>query len=77
MGAWQGVVMDVSKFHLGPLCPSLLRPAGEPPLKRLYGHFRRGLSAGQTAVFYPLEHPTPYSYANRKSEKCPRPIVFN
>jgi hypothetical protein len=34
MGVWQGVAMDSQKFHPGPLCPTLLRPADGPPLKR-------------------------------------------
>jgi hypothetical protein len=33
MGAWQGVAMDSLKFHPGPPCPTLLRPAGGPLLK--------------------------------------------
>jgi hypothetical protein len=28
MGVWQGVAMDSLKFHPGPPCPTLLRPAG-------------------------------------------------
>jgi hypothetical protein len=34
MGVWQGVAMDSVKFHSGPPCLTLLRPAGRPPLKR-------------------------------------------
>jgi hypothetical protein len=34
MGVWQGVAMDSLKFHLGLPCPTLLCPAGRPPLKR-------------------------------------------
>jgi hypothetical protein len=30
------------KFHPGPPCPTLLRPAGGPPLKRPYGRFWGG-----------------------------------
>jgi len=37
MGVWQGVTMDSLKYHLGPPCPTLLRTAGRPPLKRPYG----------------------------------------
>jgi hypothetical protein len=36
MGVWQRVGMDSLKFHPGPLCPTLLRPVGRPPLKRPY-----------------------------------------
>jgi hypothetical protein len=34
VGMWQGVAMDSLKRHPGPPCPTLLRPAGGPPLKR-------------------------------------------
>jgi hypothetical protein len=30
IGIWQGVAMDSQKFHPGPPCPTLLRPAGGP-----------------------------------------------
>jgi hypothetical protein len=43
---WQGVAMDSLKFHLGPPCPTLLWPAGGPPLKQPYGHFRGSPPAG-------------------------------
>jgi hypothetical protein len=56
MGVWPGVAMDSLKFHLGPPCPTLLRPAGRPPLKRPYGCFKG------RAVLYPLKHPLPYVY---------------
>jgi hypothetical protein len=39
IGLWQGVAMDSLKFHLGLLCPTLLHPAGGPPLKRPYSRF--------------------------------------
>jgi hypothetical protein len=42
MGVWQGLTMDSLKFHPCPPCPNLLCPAGRPPLKRCYGHFRDG-----------------------------------
>jgi len=59
MGVWQGVAMDSLKFHPSPPCPTLLCPAGEPPLRRPYSHFRGGLPAGRAAC----AHPTPYAYA--------------
>jgi hypothetical protein len=31
ISVWQGVTMDSVKFHPGPPCPTLLRPAGGPP----------------------------------------------
>jgi hypothetical protein len=37
MGVRQGVAMDFLKFHPGPPCPTLLRPAGGPPLKQPAG----------------------------------------
>jgi hypothetical protein len=33
MGVWHGVAMDSLKFHPSLPCPTLLRPAGGPPLK--------------------------------------------
>jgi hypothetical protein len=45
MGVWQGVAMDSLRYHLGPLSPTLLRPAGGPPLKWPYGRFRAGQAA--------------------------------
>jgi hypothetical protein len=49
MGVRQGVAMDSLKFYPGPICPTLLRPAGGPPLKRPNGHFRGDLPTGQAA----------------------------
>jgi hypothetical protein len=48
-GVWEGVVMDSRKFHPGLPCPTNLRPAGGPPLKRPYGPFRGGSSPGRAA----------------------------
>jgi hypothetical protein len=39
-GVRQGVAMDYLKYHSGPTCPNLLRPAGEPPQKRPNGRYR-------------------------------------
>jgi hypothetical protein len=74
--------MDSLKFHLDPPCPTLLQPAGEPPLKGPYSCFRGIPHTGRAACshlqFYPFENPTPYAYAqtlgnqidwNRKSDK--------
>jgi hypothetical protein len=64
MGVWQGVATDSLRFYPGPPCPTLLRPAGEPPLKRL--HVVSGMARPQgeqpAAVFYPFGHPMPYAY---------------
>jgi hypothetical protein len=49
MAVWQGVAMDYLKFHLGPPCPTLLRPADGPPLKRPYSRFRGGPPPGRAA----------------------------
>jgi hypothetical protein len=56
MGVWQGVAVDSLKFHPSLLCPTLLRPAGEPSLKRPLG-------GRPAAVFYPFGHPMPNAYA--------------
>jgi hypothetical protein len=69
MGVWQGVAMDSLKFHSGLPCPPLLRPAGEPPLKRPYSHFRSGPA-------YPIGHPTPYTYELKKLIKTSPIIAF-
>jgi hypothetical protein len=53
IGVLKGVAL---KFHPGPQCPTLLRPAGGLPLKR------------HVAVFYPFGHPTSYAYAYTHSE---------
>jgi hypothetical protein len=65
MFVWQGVAMDPLKFHTGPPCPTLLCPAGMPPLKQLYRRFR-GSPQGRRpmAIFHPFRHPTPYPYAS-------------
>jgi hypothetical protein len=58
------LAMDSLKFHLGPPCPTFLRPAGGPPLKQPYSgvaHLQVGRPA---AVFSPSGHPTPYAYGN-------------
>jgi hypothetical protein len=49
MGIWQGVDMDSLEFHPGPPCPTLLRPASGPPLKRPYDCFSGCSSTGRTA----------------------------
>jgi hypothetical protein len=41
MGVWQGVSMDSLKYHSSSPCPTLLRPAGGPPLKRLVWSYGR------------------------------------
>jgi hypothetical protein len=42
--------MDSLKFHLGPPCPTLLRPAGGPTLKRRNGRFRSGPRPSSTPL---------------------------
>jgi hypothetical protein len=46
---WQWVAMDSLEFHPGPPCPTLLRPAGGPPMKRPYVHFWGGPPSGRAA----------------------------
>jgi hypothetical protein len=60
-GVWQGVAMDSLKFHPSPPCPTLLSPAGGPPLKRPYGRFRAGPTAGQAACSSLLPFWTPHA----------------
>jgi hypothetical protein len=43
IGVRQGVAMDSLNLHPGPPCPTLLCPAGGPPLKRLYAQFSNRL----------------------------------
>jgi hypothetical protein len=57
--------MDSLKFHTGPLCSTLLCPAGRPPLKQLYICFMSGAQGEQpAAIFYSFRHPMPYAYAS-------------
>jgi hypothetical protein len=57
MGVWHGVAMDSLKYHYG---PTPLSPAGGPPLKRPYWHFRGGSPTGQAACGRPLPPWTPH-----------------
>jgi hypothetical protein len=45
---WQGVSTDSLKFFPGLPCPTLLCPAGGPPMKQLYSNFWSGPPAGRT-----------------------------
>jgi hypothetical protein len=49
-GVWQGVAMDFLKFYPDPPCPTLLRLAGGPHLKRPDGRFRGGLRPSSTRL---------------------------
>jgi hypothetical protein len=51
--------MDSLKLHLGLPCPTLLRPAGGPPLKWPYGYFRGGPFAEQA------------THQNKDQDGCP------
>jgi hypothetical protein len=65
MGVWQGVAMDSIKFHLGPPCPTLLRPSGRLPLTAVSG-VARPQAERSAVVFYPFGHSYAYIYiANR------------
>jgi hypothetical protein len=65
MAVWQGVAMHSLKFHPGLPCPTLLWPAGKPPLKWPHNHFRGGLrlpSAHKVAGLWPSSTPlTPHA----------------
>jgi hypothetical protein len=58
---WQRVAMDSLKFYLGLPCPTLLRPADRPPLKRTYGCFMGGPPTGRAACgrLLPICRPHP------------------
>jgi hypothetical protein len=53
MGVWQGVAINSLKFHQGPPCPTLLHPAGGPPLKWPCNRFRGGLRQSSTLLDTP------------------------
>jgi hypothetical protein len=59
MGVCQGVAMDFLKSHHGVLCPTFLRHAGGPPIKRPTAV--SGVACAQSmqpkAIFYPLDTP--------------------
>jgi hypothetical protein len=61
MSVWQGMAMDSMKYHLGPPCLTLLRPAGAPPLKQPYVHFTGSPPAGQAACGHLLPLWTPHA----------------
>jgi hypothetical protein len=61
MGVWQGVAMDSLKYHWGQPCPTLLRPASRPSLRRPYGRFRGGPPSGPAAYGRPLPLWTPHT----------------
>jgi hypothetical protein len=74
------MAMDSLEFHLGLPCPTLLNPAGGPPLKRPNG--LQGLQGWLPAgVFYPLGHPKPYTYASKHKWNSPLfplpPLLMN
>jgi hypothetical protein len=52
MGVWQEVAMDSLKFFSDLPCPTLLRPAGGPPLKRPY---TGGAAYGRLLPFWTLK----------------------
>jgi hypothetical protein len=55
------VAKDALKYHPGLPCPTLLQPAGGPPLKRPYGCFRDGPPTGQVACGCVLPLWTPHA----------------
>jgi hypothetical protein len=60
MSVWQGVTMDSLNFNPSLPSPTLLRPAGGPPLKRHYGRFGGG-PKGQAACSRLLPFWTPHA----------------
>jgi hypothetical protein len=68
------------KVSPGPPCPTLPRPAGRPPLKRLYGRFRGGPPTGRVAHgrLYPFGHPAPYAKSeNPTFENSIEPGIYD
>jgi hypothetical protein len=55
----EGVSTDGRKFHAGPPCPTLIRPAG---CKAVWG-VARPQGKQPAAVFFPLGYPMPYGPA--------------
>jgi hypothetical protein len=56
-GVWEGVAVDSLKFRSGPPCLTVLGPAGGPPLKQPYGHFRCDPRATSTYLDTPRRTP--------------------
>jgi hypothetical protein len=75
MGAWQGVAMDSLKFHPGLPCPTLLNPAGGPPLKRPYSCFKDGLQPSST--FLDTPHRTPMRKARRVARRVAPSVGYS
>jgi hypothetical protein len=61
MGVGIGVAVDSPKLHLGLPCPTLLGPAGRPPLKQAYSCFKGGPPAGWAACDHLLPFWTPHA----------------
>jgi hypothetical protein len=61
IGIRQEMAMNSLKFHLGPPCPTLLRPACRLFLKRPYGRFRVGPPTGLAACGHLLSLWTPHA----------------
>jgi hypothetical protein len=77
MGVCQGVAMDSFKFHPGPSCPTLLRSAYRPHLKRPCGLMAvSGVACPQggrpAAVFYPFGQLSSNAYGKCALNKSPR-----
>jgi hypothetical protein len=78
MSVWQGVAKDSLKFHPSPPCPTLLHPAGGPPLKLgPCGLFRVGhLRAFSTPLDTPrrtfMPGVDPSGSPDRRGDELPR-----
>jgi hypothetical protein len=76
MGVWQGVATDPLKFPSGTLCPTLLDPAGGPPLKRPYSRFKGGLPACSLLLLWTPHAVRLCTGAERNEENQPKLVKF-
>jgi hypothetical protein len=72
----EGVTTDSLKFHPGPPCPTLIRPAGGPPTKRHFGGVARPQGGRPPAVFFPLGYPFPYGPGGIQHKKRRRKAML-
>jgi hypothetical protein len=71
MGAWQRVAMDTLKYHLGPLFPILLRPAGGPTRLTAVSGVAFPHCLRLEAFFYPFGKPMLYAHVSDLFQKIP------
>jgi hypothetical protein len=58
---WQGVALVLLNYHLGPACPTLLRPSGMPPLKQCNDRLMDDLPRGRRVYSHLLPLWTPHT----------------